>query len=487
MKKLLTLAMIVLFAASCSKLEDLNTNTKDPQQVPGESLYTGAQLNLFNQMVTPDYNYNVWRLYVQQWTQTTYVDESNYDLIDRSIPDHHWNRMYHDVLKNLDEAAKVIRSTTYLSDPDPAVKENKLLISEVLTVYAWSVLVETFGNIPYSQALDINNLLPAYDDGLTVYKDLIIRLDSSLQHLNPSYGSFSDGEDNMYRGDVASWRRFANSLKLRMGMLLADCDPGFAKTVVEQAAADPAGLIASNAQNAALVYLSAPPHTNPIYDALVLSGRHDLVPAATLVDTMNALSDPRMPWYFTLTDTSATGTPTFVYLGGTPGESNDYYRCSHVSEKIAAATFEGLILDCAETEFLLAEAVERGFSVGGTAAEHYNKAVRASIIYWGGLDAEAEVYLADPRVAYASAPGDFKRKIGFQKWLALYNRGFESWTEWRRLDFPILTAPPSAVSATPLRFTYPVSEQTLNGAQYEAAAAAIGGDNVTTKLFWDKH
>ena len=161
---------------------------------------------------------------------------------------------------------------------------------------------------------------------------------------------------------------------------------------------------------------------------------------------------------------------------------------SHVSDKIQTATFEGLIFDYAEMEFLLAEGVERAYNMGGgTAEDHYNNAITASILYWGGTDADVTAYLADPRVAYSSAPGNFKRKIGFQKFLALYNRGFETWTEWRKFDYPVIVAPTTALSDIPVRYTYPISEQTLNGANYAAASAAIGGDKVTTKLFWDKY
>jgi hypothetical protein len=69
----------------------------------------------------------------------------------------------------------------------------------------------------------------------------------------------------------------------------------------------------------------------------------------------------------------------------------------------------------------------------------------------------------------------------------LYNRGFESWTEWRRLDYPIFNVPANKTYADiPTRFTYPVGEQTLNEANWKAASTAIGADKVNTKLFWDK-
>jgi hypothetical protein len=465
MKKIIAILLVFLVLTSCKKLSELNQNIKDPSVVSGESLFTGAQKNTFDQMTTPNVNLNIYRLIAQQWTETTYTDESNYDLTTRTIPDNQWDVQYRDILKDLDEAAKVIKGTTYLASENPAVKTNKLAIVEVMMVYNYSVLVETFGNIPYTQALNIDNVLPKYDDGLTVYKDLLTRLNAAIGNMNPAHGSF-DAADNMY----------ANSLKLHMGMVLADVDAALAKTTVEAAAP---GAINSNSVNAAVTYLTSQPNANPVYDNLVASGRHDFVPTSILIDTMNAMNDPRRPYYFT----QVAG----AYVGGVYGASNDFTAFSHVADRIQLPEFEAMIFDYSEVEFLLAEAVERGFAVGGTAADHYNKAIEASILYWGGTPAEVTAYLAEPKVAYATATGDYKYKIGTQQWIAYYNRGFEAWTEFRRLDFPKLVAPPDALSAFPVRFTFPIEEQTLNGANYQAASSAIGGDLVTTKLFWDKH
>jgi len=93
-------------------------------------------------------------------------------------------------------------------------------------------------------------------------------------------------------------------------------------------------------------------------------------------------------------------------------------------------------------------------------------------------------------VAFATATGTDKQKIAYQLWIAYYNRGFEAWTEYRRLDYPILVAPPTAVQEAdgkvPVRNIYSTSDKTLNAANYEAASTAIGGDLMTTKIFWDK-
>jgi len=482
MKKSFAILLILLSVCSCEKWEELNVNTKDPTEVSGESLFTGGQTNLFFFRVTPNININIWRMIVQQWTETTYTDEANYNLIPRGIPINVW-MLYPMTLINFKQSSVVIQNTTYVGE-NPAVKKNKLAIIDVLMVYTFDVLLETFGNIPYSQALDINIEQPVYDDQLTVCKEMIIRLNAAIDAMDPAYPGFSTG-DNMYQGDMGKWLKFANSLKLHLGMLLADVDESLAKATVESASPH---VISSNADNATLVYLSAQPNTNPIYADQIGWGARQFVAANTLVDTMNNWNDPRRPFYFAQVDTSTEqGVVKLAYVGGIYGMPNDYERFSHMSDKIKEPTFEGMIFDLAQTEFLLAEAVERGFSVGGTAAGHYENGIRASIAYWGGTEEEAATYLSDPRIAYATAPGTYKQKIGMQMWIALYNRGFEAWTQWRRYDYPQLVAPPNAASPIPVRFTYPAWEQTLNAANWQAASTAIGGDLVTTKLFWDKY
>ena len=472
MKKILF--SITLFAAlvSCQDLTELDVNTKQATEVPAGTLFASSQKSLVDFLASPSVNSNIFRLLAQQWTETTYIDESNYDLATRNIPQNVWYILYRDVLKDLSEAKRRVEADEVTL---PAVKQNQLAQIEIMEVYTWSLLVDTFGNIPYTEALDFNILQPGYDDAATIYADLLTRLSAAISSLDEGADSFGDS-DLIYAGDVASWTKFANAIKLKLGMTLADVNSGAAKTAVEQAVA--AGVFSSNDDNAVFGYLAEPPNTNPIWVNLVQSGRKDFVAANTLVDAMSALDDPRIPFYFT---EDADG----GYSGGIYGSSNNYSTYSKPSETITDPGFETLIMDYSEVEFYLAEAVERGYSVGGTAEEHYNNAVTASMEYWGVDAADIAAYLASPEVSYSTAAGTYKDKIGVQKWIALYNRGFEAWTEWRRLDAPVLIAPPEAVSEVPTRYTYPASEQNLNKTNYEAASSAIGGDVVTTKIFWD--
>lgn len=473
MKKILSLMLSALILFSCSdNLTDLNLNPKSAQFVEGKTLFSNALKNMVDLQQSTNVNLNIFKLIAQYWTETTYTDEANYDLTNRAIPDNVWNVLYRDVIKDLDEAAKLITDDKLIP---AAIKKNQLAMIDVWMVYAYSQLVLTFGDIPYTQAMDFENPQPKYDDALTVYKDLLTRLNNATSDMDAGADGFGDA-DLLFGGDTSRWIKFANSLKLRLAIVLADVDNALAKSTIEQ---NYANAISSNADNALFQYLSAPPNTNPLWVDLVQSGRQDFVGANTFIDVLNNLNDPRRAAYFE--EVSGGG-----YLGGTYGATSPYSQYSHIEDAMHRPDFPGIIFDYAEIRFILAEAAARGYSVGGTAAEHYEAAITASMEFWGVAPDDIAAYLAQTTVAYATAEGTYKQKIGTQKWIASYLKGFEAWTDWRRLDYPVLNTPPAARSEIPKRFPYPVREQNLNKAQYEAASAAIGGDDVGTKLFFDK-
>jgi len=464
--------LLLVFISSCTKdLTSLNNDIKNPAVVPSNTLFTNAQKNFVRTVVSTNVNLNIFRLIVQYWQETTYTAESRYNLNSRSIPQGLWTAMYRDVLQDL-ETSKTLMATDVA---DPAIQKNQLAQVDIMEVYTYYYLVTTFGNIPYTEALDIDNVFPKFDEQKEVFTDLLTRLDNDITALDPAAEGLGTA-DVIYNGDITSWKKFANSLKLKMGMTIADDDAAKSKSIVESAVEG--GIFTSNADNAIFQFLAAPPNTNPIWEDLVQSGRQDFVAASTLIDTITQINDPRVPFYFTNDNAGS-------FSGGGPGRSSSYVTFSKPAAKIALPDFPGVLLDYSEVEFMLAEAVERGYNVGSTAADHYNKAITASIVYWGGTDTEAAQYLQQPSVAYTSSV-NYKQKIGFQKWIALYNRAWDAWIEWRRLDYPQLEPAYRATSVIPLRFTYPVNEQNYNTENYNTAAKAIGGDVVSAKLFWDK-
>ncbi len=479
MKKILYSAFfsMLLMMVSCKKdIIDLNVNPKQPEAVPSATLLSNAEINLSDVLASANVNTNIFRLIAQHWTQTTYTDESNYNLNSRSISDRWFAEFYRDVLADLTEASRILESEK--EQISVAVYNNKKVTIEILIVFAYYHLLATYGDIPYTEALNIDIVQPKYDPAPEVFDKLIVRLDEALALINPAEQGYAQA-DIILQGDMSKWKMFGNSLKMRMGMLIIDVDPGKSSTMILAAAPN---VVSSNNENLMIHYLTAPPNTNPLWEDLVQSGRSDFVGANTLVDKMKALNDPRIPLFF---EKNEQGN----YVGGIYGSVNNYNSFSAPTQKLSAPEFPHTFFSYAEMEFYKAEAIERGIAVGGTAEEHYNNAVTASIEEWGGTPAEAAAYLAQPEVNYQTAPGTFKEKIGVQSWIALYNRGFDAWTQWRRLDAPALVAPPNNQSggAVPVRFTYPVIEQNLNKANYQAAATAIGADKMSTKLWFDKH
>ncbi|MBO9571345.1 MAG: SusD/RagB family nutrient-binding outer membrane lipoprotein [Chitinophagaceae bacterium] len=473
MKKIITYTGLLLIMGACTKnISRFNNETKNSTDVAAETLFSNATRNLVDGLTTPNVNDNVFRFTVQHWAMSTYQDEVQYDFSTRLIPERWWARMYRDVLADLNEAKRLVTA----AGPETTTKTNQLAMIDIMEVYAFQILVNTFGDIPYTEALDVKKLFPKYDDAKTVYYDLLARLAADISKLNVAGGGFSPVQDLIAGGNVNKWIKFANSLQVRMAMTIADEDNAKAKTLFEAAESK---AISSSSEDIVFKYFGASPNTNPIWVDIVQSGRLDYVSAKPLVDVLKNTSDPRLSLYY---QPNSTG----EYVGGIVGGVNGFAGVAKPSAKVSAPDFPAILADYAEMEFYRAEAKERGYTVAGTAEQHYNNAITASILSWGGSAANAATYLASPDVAYSTAAGTWRQKIGTQKWIALYNRPFEGWTELRRLDFPVLNLPLGAKSGFPNRFIYPGIEQQLNGTNYKAAAAKIGGDKVETKLFWDK-
>lgn len=473
--------LTAVFLSCDDRLAELNRPKKNASEVSAETLFTNGLREMFDLMVNSDVNANVFRLYAQYWAQTTYPDESQYNMVNRRIPDNFWTRGYRDALRDLDEARKITEATWEIRALSEGEKNNWLAIIDVCKAYVFAVQADAFGAVPFSEALDPDILSPKYDAGADVYSSVIAMLDNAIAAIDPGAPGFPASQDPVYEGDAEGWLKFANSLKVRLAINTADVDAGRAATLISQALAS--GVFESNADNASITYQNSSPNTNPVWEDLVQSGRADYVVANTLVDKLLALNDPRLPIFAEPVAGGAT------FEGGTYGDNNTYSLKSHIGDLFHQPGLEGLILDYSEINFMLAEAAERGITTPMTAEEHYNEGVAASLEYWGMEEAAITAYLAQPEVAYGTAEGGgtWKQKIGVQQWIAFYNRGFEGWSTWRRLDFTGFNTPPLLTyEDIPERLIFPIEEATLNPSNLDAAIDLIGGtDDASTKVFWD--
>lgn len=478
--KIVLMTSLIFGVFSC-ELPD-NVDPKKPSEVQAKTLFLNAQINLVDYVSSINQNLNNSRLLAQYAAQTTYTDESRYNFTDRKFNDALWEVLYHNVLFDLQEAELLLQENQ--DAYSEAAFNNRLAAINVLSVYTYQVLVDQFGDIPYTEALmGSENPTPAYDDAQTVYEDLIAMLTNAANTMDATadtWGSY----DWFYSGDTDAWITLANSLKLRLAMRVADVTNGWSNGSPQQWAEDAvsAGVFASQDQSVIFDYPGTDPNVYTIWEEMIQGGRKDFVPANTVINLMNELEDPRREYFFDQHDPDSS-----YYIGGNYGDGNIWGNVSYFDETLKDPGYAFILIDYVEMEFFKAEAIERGFTVPGTAEEHYNNAIEASILDWGGSQAEVDTYLGQDNVAYTLAAGDWREKIGKQKYVALFDRGVEGWAEWRRLDYPEFNPPPDFVySDIPIRQPYPFDENNFNLSNYDQAAEAIGGDDISTMLFWDK-
>lgn len=478
MKKLLNKLIIGALAAisltSCQRdLLSLNNDPKHPSVLPSATLLAMGQQQFFYSAFTGSVNFNNYRFFVQQWAEVTYTDETNYDLVTRNQPRNHWNRMYVNSLNNYETAKKNLPSEAVATEVE---RTNRMATLEISQIAVWENLVDTYGNIPYSEALNAadGSFAPKYDDAKAIYTSLLARITAVVATIDESKKGYDSG-DLVYNGNMTKWKHLANSIKLRLGVNLASASTtvdATAKTAIETAIAS--GVIASNDEAYSLKFPGGT-YSNPVYDDLVASNRDDFIPSELVINMMKGKNDPRMATWFTKVGGN--------YVGGVFGDKNPFASYSHMSSFFLAPTAPANLLSYEEILFMKAEAAARGYSVGGTAASFYDQAVTVSMTLNNVSSADAAAYL----VAHPYDAANWKKSIGEEAYIAMFNKPFAAWLFSRRLDQPVFVNPKnSKTDGVPVRMPYSDQEYVLNKANVTAAATAIGGDKATTKLFWDK-
>ena len=249
MKKILiTVFIMCMFFACDDRLEDLNRPTKQPTEVPAETVFSNGLKEMAYMYTNSNTNINVFRLYAQYWAQTTYPDESQYNMVTRRNPDNVWRGAYRDALKDLDEARRItVETADELALPEEVVN-NRLALVEICKVLVYSGLVDAFGPVPFSEALNPDILQPKYDDAAEIYDQLFDMLDDAIAKIDVDAEAFPESQDLLYEGDMEGWLKFANSLKLRMAITISDVNPTKASSLVAEVLAN--DLIESNDDNA---------------------------------------------------------------------------------------------------------------------------------------------------------------------------------------------------------------------------------------------
>lgn len=464
---------VLLLSASCKKeLVRTNQNPNGSQTAQPNYLLTAATKATADTYWGVANNMDASLLFAQYWAKIQYTDPDRY-IYTNSAFQELWTVGYSKSIVNFNQLIQLA---------DAQKNTNYKGVALVLRSWTFSLLTDAFGNVPYKQAANIDQYLtPAYDSQKDVYFALLDDLKAAQAALDPS-GTAIAG-DVIYGNNIASWKKFANSLRLRIALRIADREPAKAKQVIADIQAEGGSFISSNSETAQFTYIDSP-NQNPVSN--LFDTRDDYRISKTIVDKLFALNDPRLPVYAAKTQDATPQTYVGIPNGLLVGDASSlgFTKTSKPGTYFRAPHAPAVILSYAESLFDRAEAAARGFTTED-AGSLYEQAVTAALNQYGIGTADIAAYLAQPAVKYDAA--NYKKSIGEQKWIALFGQGLEGWTEWRRLDYPVLQP---AVAGTlggkiPVRFIYPGTEQSLNKTNYSAAVAAQGADVLTTKLWFD--
>jgi hypothetical protein len=450
--------------SGCKKYLDVNQNPNNPDTADPTLLLPTTQAAI-SQVVGNSFQVfgNIW---AQYWTQSPLA--SQYKTMDQYASvgtdfDRPWLNLYRVALINADLITK---------SNEPGL-ENVKGIAYLMKAYSFQVATDAFGDVPLSQALQPTVYPnPKYDAQKVVYDSIFVYINKALPLLNKA-GAVSPGaQDMIYQGNMAQWVAFANTLELRAYLRLSNVDPATAQAgIVALYATNPTFLTA----DATITYTSTGGNENPFYNEEVALGKtQNVVASSTIVNAFTNNSDPRLGKFFVIYNNPAQDS-----LESIPQGSYLAYNQKMVSPPSplvgakaldpTSATAPVKLISAAESYFLQAEAVARGWASGNVTAL-YEAGITASFTATGAGDPTTYINTAPDGLAALTAAASVTDKVKAiitQKYYAMCGfQGFEAWTEWRRTGYPTFFVTSAATTIAPgqmpLRMLYPNSELTSN-------------------------
>lgn len=505
MKKLISIYMVLLLivsAGACTNdFEEVNTNENVPNDVTPDLLLAGVIRNMVNSQVNDAWG--IGNIVVQHHAKIQFVNEDRYLWGQQ-------NGVWDNVYGNMRNVKNILDQVG--TDDANAYKG----IALILKSWMFALATDAYGDIPYTEATKGKTdgvYLPKYETQESVYAGVLADLKTANDILATSTTAVSG--DILFGGGTGSlikWRKLANSLRLRYLMRISKQKD--VKADMQAILADPAKnpVFEGNQDNAELRYLAAAPNQWALYGARVGSFDEFRV-SKTLSDRLTALKDPRLMVFGRPSQSSVTAgkpviegvpnglgdVPALNYNGGPQGVSRVGYTfaCLVCNDPGQAppdpSAPRGIIMNYSELQFILAEAREKGWITAGTAEGYYTKGIQSNFEYWKsvvpssyGINVTPDAsYYTQPTVAYTGTGTEKLAKIALQKWIAYYFNGLEGWFDWRRTGMPEIKPGPDNLNQNrvPVRFIYPLSEQSLNGANREEAVKRQGPDDLNTRTW----
>ena len=480
------LLLVIAFSVSCTgDFEEINTNPNNPVTTQPNLILPGVQRDLMNTLVGE--TWGIGNTVIQHTAKNQFVNEDRYlwgEL--NSI----WNAVY-DNMRDVNNML-ILAEENSLS--------NYKGVALILRSWMFSLATDAYGDIPYSEALSgkAGVFFPKYDTQEFIYDEILADLEEANEILD---GALNISGDLIYGGDVQQWRKLSNSLRIRYLMRISDRVD--VSTRLQEIVDNPDDypVFESNDDHAVYTYQSEAPNQFPLFTYRIGSF-NEFRASKTLTDKLISLDDERLYVFVRPTpETEATPDPTDDEYVGIPNgmadvEALTYNGGPEFQSRVGALYFErantpeglevakGVIMTYAELQFLLAEAAEKSL-ISGNAETYYLNGINASFDLYGITPDPA--YFTQPDVAYSGTEAQLLEKIGTQKWISLFFQGMEAWFDWKRTGYPVLE--PAVDNQNndmiPVRFIYPISEQSLNADNRAAAVARQGADDLNSRVWWD--
>lgn len=520
----LTALLGTFLLSSCDNgFDNMNVDPNKPEIAPTYTVFNAATKRLMDnsrdgwvsgRMVLP---------WMQYSSQRNYTEEDKYQYR-ITTGDQAWNNIYrsiHNFKKIIDFCTDPVLSLEMKEYGD---LQSQIGVARVMMAYSYAELANYFGDVPYwsyggmknpnFQALDIDKYpQPKYLTQKEIFVDILKELKEAEAQIDADegvfYSSFGSG-DKIYEGQTDKWKKFANSLRLRIANQIKDVHPGAAAEIQDAIAK---GVFTSNDDNAAQNYGASSLEGSPFWTAFFTGDkRTDFFINNQFVNLMKGESgnfgkDPRLTKFIaplgTSKDQAAGGeyaeTDDYSkYVGmpyGLPNDrltaNNAFAKLSMYSKQIFSPTYTEILMEYSEVEFILSE-------VNGWSQENYINGVRASLEKWKVEGSKAANYIA-------ALPAANKENVITQKYVALFMQPQTAWVEYRRTGYPngsilllpgktgyeldgkpyVFTPLVDGITDLPSRIAYPISEQTLNKTNWATAVQAYGGkDIITGKMWW---
>jgi len=489
--KIVTAILLVITSIfSCTdKFEEINTDPNRPNEVTPGILLGQMQYRIVNNSIQAARNFTHELMQVDAPRASPggqglhrYVVQPGQAV---------WTGFY-DRLTDVEDIYKI---------SDKLKENNYKAIALVYKSWAYSILTDLYGDVPYSQAIKASegNFTPAFDK----QKDIYIQILKDLETANTLFDdtkALTYGGDQVYNANVLiggrnvgiqKWKKFANSLRLRLLLRISKRDGEVnVNQQITSILANPTTnpVFTANADDAIFRYPGTFPYFNPYFQARTLEWRDGTYFTKFFLNHMNAINDPRRAIW--VTPVTVNGQSVYQGIDSGYPTSLEYIvgRNSSYPDILKTSPLLGVMMTYSEVEFINAELALKGFNTGRTAKAHYDAGIVASMVQWGATMPAG--FLNTVGVAY-NATGTAAQQleqIMLQKYYAYFFVDYQSWFEKRRTGYPVLprgTGIP-AENLFPSRVPYPTYLQSLNASNLQAAVASIGGDNSNVKLWWEK-